>query len=284
MLFHYIKLIRLNNWVKNVMIFLPAFFSGNLFELLIIKELVYSFLAFSFITSSIYILNDIRDIDEDRLHIEKRDRPLASGKIQIFNAKAVGFILLFLGFSYFLLFTTAMAFIYVVIYTLMMILYCFKVRAIAILDILFISFGFVLRLFIGGNIANVGISIWIIIMIFLLSLFLAFSKRRNDIINNMEGRVSLEGYNLSFLNAAISSLVPIIIVSYIIYCTNNENIIRVSENLYLTSFIVIIGFLRYLQLIFVNNQGGDPIHILFTDHGIQLCLFSWLIMFGLFLY
>ena len=97
MLFHYIKLIRLNNWVKNVMIFLPAFFSGNLFEILIIKELVYSFLAFSFITSSIYILNDIRDIDEDRLHIEKRDRPLASGKIQIFNAKAVGFILLFLA-------------------------------------------------------------------------------------------------------------------------------------------------------------------------------------------
>ena len=89
-----------------------------------------------------------------------------------------------------------MAFIYVVIYTLMMILYCFKVRAIAILDILFISFGFVLRLFIGGNIANVDISIWIIIMIFLLSLFLALSKRRNDIINNMEGRVSLEGYNL----------------------------------------------------------------------------------------
>ena len=97
-------------------------------------------------------------------------------------------------------------------------------------------------------------------------------------------RSSLNGYNISFLNSAISALVPIIIVSYIIYCTSNENIERVSDDLYLTSVIVIIGFLRYLQLIFVYNKGGDPINILFSDYGIQLCILSWLLTFGYFLY
>ena len=282
---YYIKLIRLNNWVKNVMIFLPAFFSGNLFEMARFIDLIYAFFGFSFVTSSIYILNDIKDINEDRLHKEKKYRPIAAGNIRMINAKIIGFFLLFLGLFYFFSFTKISSLSYVLSYTLLMILYCFKIREVAILDVLFISFGFVLRIFIGGTISNVNISIWIIIMVFLLSLFISFSKRRNDIIDeNIGRRASLNGYNLLFLNSAISSLVPIIIVSYIIYCTSNENIVRVSENLYLTSFIVIIGFLRYLQLIFIDNQGGDPIHILFSDFGIQLCIISWLLTFGYFLY
>ena len=285
MLFHYIKLIRLNNWVKNTMIFLPAFFSGNLFEVLVIKNLINTFFGFSFVTSAIYILNDIKDVNEDRLHSVKKYRPLAAGHIKKIDAMIIGIILLFFGLYYFFSFTTNTSFIYVLLYTLMMVLYCLKIRQIAILDVLFISLGFVLRIFVGGTVSDVNISIWIIIMVFLLSLFISFSKRRNDLMEKKVGlRSSLNGYNISFLNSAISALVPIIIVSYIIYCTSNENIERVSDDLYLTSVIVIIGFLRYLQLIFVYNKGGDPINILFSDYGIQLCILSWLLTFGYFLY
>jgi len=267
------------------MIFLPAFFSGNLFEVLVIKNLINTFFGFSFVTSAIYILNDIKDVNEDRLHSVKKYRPLAAGHIKKIDAMIIGIILLFFGLYYFFSFTTNTSFIYVLLYTLMMVLYCLKIRQIAILDVLFISLGFVLRIFVGGTVSDVNISIWIIIMVFLLSLFISFSKRRNDLMEKKVGlRSSLNGYNISFLNSAISALVPIIIVSYIIYCTSNENIERVSDDLYLTSVIVIIGFLRYLQLIFVYNKGGDPINILFSDYGIQLCILSWLLTFGYFLY
>ena len=158
-------------------------------------------------------------------------------------------------------------------------------RKIAIIDVLIISSGFVLRLFIGSSISETPSSFWIIIMIFLLALFIAFSKRRDDIINrNESGRGSLDGYNISFVNTSISVLVPIIIVSYLLYCTSDENIIRVGENLYITTVFVIAGFLRYLQLVFVNKKGGEPIQILFNDLGIQFSIVGWISTFGYLLY
>ena len=108
-----------------------------------------------------------------------------------------------------------------------MIFYCFLFRRIAILDVIVISTGFVLRLFIGGEVAGTPISIWIIIMVFLLALFISFSKRRDDLINNnINGRESLKHYNLSFVDTVICVLVPVIIVSYILYCTSDSNILR----------------------------------------------------------
>ena len=284
MLLRYFRLIRINNWIKNVIIFLPIFFAQEIFEFSKLIELASAFIAFSFVTSSIYILNDILDIDEDRNHPLKMKRPLASGLIQMNTAAMIGVVLFGIGTAYFYLFSPE-TLVIILIYVAMMIGYCYKFRKIAIIDVLIISSGFVLRLFIGSSISETPSSFWIIIMIFLLALFIAFSKRRDDIINrNESGRGSLDGYNISFVNTSISVLVPIIIVSYLLYCTSNENIIRVGENLYITTVFVIAGFLRYLQLVFVNKKGGDPILILFNDLGIQFSIVGWISTFGYLLY
>ena len=170
-------------------------------------------------------------------------------------------------------------------YTILMIFYCFVFRKIALLDVLVISIGFILRLFIGGEVAGTPISIWIIIMVFLLALFISFSKRRDDlIIKNINGRESLKHYNLSFVDTVICILVPVIIVTYILYCTSDSNILRVSEYLYLTTLFVISGFLRYLQLVFVNEIGGDPVQLFYNDLALQVIVLSWVITFGYLLY
>ena len=284
MLLRYSRLIRINNWIKNVIIFLPIFFAQEIFKFSKLIELGLTFIAFSFVTSSIYILNDILDIDEDRNHPLKMKRPLASGLIQMITAAMIGVVLFGIGTAYFYLFSPE-TLVIILIYVAMMIGYCYKFRKIAIIDVLIISSGFVLRLFIGSSISETPSSFWIIIMIFLLALFIAFSKRRDDIINrNESGRGSLDGYSISFVNTSISVLVPIIIVSYLLYCTSDENIIRVGENLYITTVFVITGFLRYLQLVFVNKKGGDPIQILFNDLGIQFSIVGWITTFGYLLY
>jgi len=118
-----------------------------------------------------------------------------------------------------------------------------------------------------------------------LALFIAFSKRRDDLINgNSQTRESLLDYNLSFVNTVISVLVPIIIVTYILYCTSDSNILRVGEHLYLTTLFVITGFLRYLQLVFVNNLGGDPVQLLYDDLALKTIVLSWMATFGYLLY
>lgn len=278
------KLLRINQWVKNSIIFLPAFFAGELFNPVHFIELLKSFFAFSFITSSIYILNDALDVDEDRHHPIKKLRPIASGKIDLKYAFLIGIGLCILGLFYFYGIENR-AFRFVLIYLGIMIVYCFTLRRIAILDVVIIAIGFVLRLFIGGEVAITPNSFWILIMVFLLALFIAMAKRRDDLINgNGFERESIRNYNLPFIDSAISVLVPVIIVSYILYCTSDANILRVGDNLFVTTLFVILGFLRYLQLIFVKKLGGDPIQLFFTDIGLQISIIGWVSAFGYLLY
>ena len=278
------KLLRINQWVKNSIIFLPAFFAGELFNPVHFIELLKSFFAFSFITSSIYILNDALDVDEDRHHPIKKLRPIAAGKIDLKYAFLIGIGLCILGLFYFYGIENR-AFRFVLIYLGIMIVYCFTLRRIAILDVVIIAIGFVLRLFIGGEVAITPNSFWILIMVFLLALFIAMAKRRDDLINgNGFGRESIRNYNLPFIDSAISVLVPVIIVSYILYCTSDANILRVGDNLFVTTLFVILGFLRYLQLIFVKKLGGDPIQLFFTDIGLQISIIGWVSAFGYLLY
>ena len=280
----FLQLIRIKQWIKNFVIFLPVFFAGNKIEFSIYINLFQAFIAFSFITSAVYILNDIIDREDDINHPIKKYRPIASNKIKVKVAGFNGVLLGFFGLVYLLLFEYG-ALVPALFYATLMILYCFLFRKIAILDVLVISIGFVLRLFIGGEVAGTPISIWIIIMVFLLALFISFSKRRDDLINNNSyGRESLKHYNLSFVETVICILVPVIIVTYILYCTSDSNILRVGEYLYLTTLFVISGFLRYLQLVFVENDGGDPVQLFYNDSALKVIVLSWIITFGGLLY
>jgi len=276
-----IKILRPHQYIKNLFIFAPLLFSFN-FELNGFINITMAFILFSIIASSIYIFNDYMDIDEDRKHPSKRNRPLASGKISQKTARY-----LFLGLSSVSLISSFVVsldlFIILLIYFMLNIAYSLKLKHIPIVDIFIISTGFVLRLFAGSSTIDAKLSMWIIIMTFLLALFLAIAKRRDDVLLSLQGqktRKNIDGYNLEFVNAVMVLMASVIIVSYILYTVSAEVTSRLQANyLYLTAFFVILGIMRYMQVTFVEEKSGSPTKIVLKDKFLQVTILCWLISF-----
>ena len=286
-----IKLVRPHQWVKNLFVFLPMFFNGAMFDYWCWQQATIAFFAFSFISSAIYCLNDIRDIDADRKHPTKKTRPLASGKISITFAYIIFAVLIICS-----LFTCCLSGIYtgkiisvVLLYLIANVAYCLKLKQYAIIDVFIISFGFVLRLIAGGYSCNIWLSPWIVSMTFLIALFLAFAKRRDDVVIRQEtGKITRKNivrYNLEFLNQTLSIIGAITIVCYIIYTVSPEVEARMnSQYVYITSIFVLAGILRYLQITIVDIQSGSPTKIMLHDRFIQICLFLWACLFAFIIY
>ena len=278
----YIKLLRPEQWAKNLFIFIPLFFVGDFFNLDALFKVGVAFVSFSLVCSAIYILNDYRDIDADRAHPKKRERPLASGEV----SKAVGLAMmavlavaglgtgLILNFWFFAVLLT---------YVGINIGYSFGLKHIGILDILLIASGFLLRTVSGGIVADVPISQWLIIMIFLLALFLAIAKRRDDVVLGADSgvliRKSVRNYNLEFVNACMTMIAGIIVVAYLMYTISDEVVVRLGEHLVYTSVFVIAGLMRYLQITLVEKHSGSPTKILYKDSFIQVTLMGWILSF-----
>lgn len=284
----YIKLLRLSHWSKNLFLFLPLFFSGQFIEKAdSIVFLFIGFVCFSLTASVVYIINDIKDVEEDKLHPEKKHRPFAAGQVKIVTGILLAIVLLStaLTSAYFL----EPQFLLVVgIYFLMNLAYSLKLKHVPLLDITIISVGFVLRVVAGGIIVDIFVSHWILLMTFLLALFLGLAKRRDDVKIFMESgkkmRKSIDGYNLEFINAGMVLMGGVTIVSYIMYTLSEEVIKRLGSNLYLTSIFVILGVLRYLQITFVKENSGNPTKILMKDIFIQLILVGFIVAFAVLLY
>lgn len=287
-----ILLIRPHQWIKNFFIFLPLFFSGNMTNLSLYPPVLISFVAFCLISSSIYCFNDIVDVDSDRLHPVKKNRPIASGKISKKWAYFCMVILIVVSFAIPIVFIKSYSSSLLAIlslYFLLNILYCLCLKNIAILDIVIISIGFVLRLFSGGIVVNIEISKWIVLMTFLLALFLALAKRRDDLlIFNESGEVmrkNIGNYNMDFINNVLTFIAAVVVVCYIMYTISEDVELRLqTDKLYLTSIFVIIGIVRYLQLIFVYNQSGSPTKIVLHDIFLQIDILFWICTFILIIY
>jgi len=276
-----ITLLRPHQYVKNLFIFAPMLFAFHITQSSLTSTL-YTFVLFSILASSIYILNDYMDIEEDKKHPSKKNRPLAAGTVSTQSAK-----LLFLGFSL-TAFTLAFFFsieLFSVLaaYFVLNILYSYKLKHIAIVDIFIISTGFVLRLFAGALVTQTPLSMWIIIITFLLAIFLSLAKRRDDVLLSLKGketRKNIDGYNLEFVNAAMVLMSGVVILSYLQYTVSPEVIIRLgSEYLYLTAFFVILGILRYMQITFVEQASGSPTKIVLKDRFLQITILFWLLSF-----
>lgn len=285
----YISLLRIHQWVKNLFIFLPAFFSLKLIKPEIITKTGLSFLAFSFLASAVYIFNDMLDVEEDRLHPVKCKRLFASNQVTRQEGIILIIILLTLGVS---LFQFAVAFhtatLLACFYLFQNLLYTIKLKNIAILDIVIISVGFVIRIAIGGIVSETPLTNWIVLLTFVLSLFLALAKRRDDVANFVrtgnKARKNLEGYNLEFLNVSITVMAATVLVCYLMYCTSEEVIKRFNHHVYLTSFFVIVGVLRYLQLTFVWLISGSPTLVLLKNRFLQFILLGWIVSFFIIIY
>ncbi|MDY0124156.1 decaprenyl-phosphate phosphoribosyltransferase [Sulfurimonas sp.] len=277
-----IKLFRIHQYIKNLFIFLPLLFSFSFSDSQDNLNVLVAFLLFSLLASSIYIFNDLLDINEDRAHPTKRNRPLASGSVSKSTAISLMLILSTTSLGISLLFNTEL-FTVLLIYFLLNIAYTLKLKHIAILDIFIIASGFVLRLFAGSSVTEIPLSMWIILMTFLLALFLALAKRRDDVLLSLEGqetRKNIDGYNLEFVNASMVLMAGVVIVSYLMYTISPEVEGRLgTEHLYLTSFFVILGIFRYMQITFVEEDSGSPTKVVIRDKFLKLTILFWLISF-----
>ncbi len=283
----YLKLIRVEQYVKNLFVLSPLFFGGAFSDWTLLSRTLLAFLAFAFAASSIYIINDFFDINEDRAHPEKCKRPLASGAIGSRNALVLQVVLMLM--SLVLSYTLSMdLFLVVCGYIGLNLLYSKWLKHIAILDVNIIAAGFVLRLLAGTAVTRIELSVWILLMTYLLALFLAIAKRRTDVVhaqNGKEVRKNIEGYNLAFVDTALGILASIVIVCYIFYCISPENQRHYhSKWLYLSIIFVINGIFRYLKLALVDGATASPTLIVLKDRFIQLTIICWLLLMSYLLY
>lgn len=286
MLSDYRQLLRMHQWIKNLFVFAPLFFGGMLFDGPMLLQSLVAFASFCFISSSVYIMNDYKDADLDRLHPKKKNRPIARGVIAPKGALLVGVMIFMTGMA--LATTISSPFIAIVSgYALMNIAYSFWLKHMALYDIIIIALGFVLRVFAGSVSTGIPLSSWVVIITFLLALFLAFAKRREDCgiyeKTGEERRASIAGYSLNFVDTSMAIVASVTMVSYILYAVeasaNGSN-----EYLYLTSFFVLIGLLRYLQIAFVEGGAGEPTKVVTRDRHLMVQVGMFVMSFGYLLY
>ena len=283
-----LQMLRVPQYIKNLFVFIPIFFAGQIFELDVLLQALSCFVAFCCISSFIYILNDWQDRESDRNHPYKRFRPLAYGAVSSHTAliSACLLLLLSVGISASLTWQTCGL---VCSYLLLNLAYVYYLKNIALFDLCCVALGFNLRVFAGASACGISVSAWLVLMVFLLSMFLVAGKRWDDLgrsqLQHHNIRRSLYGYNKDFALSTLTFLSAINTVCYILYTMDTAVMERLhSHYVYITALWVVLGNLRYLQNIFVFKQGFSPTKILLHDRALALCLVGWLLSMGVILY
>lgn len=282
-----VALARPEHWVKNLFVFLPAFFAARLAEPDVLRNAVGGFVAFSCTASAVYALNDLVDAPQDRNHPDKCRRPIASGAINRWQGIGIMLVLLTAGLGLSAFLRPELLFL-CVFYFLVNIAYSFSLKHFAIIDVSLIGLGFLLRVLAGGAVTGVAVSHWLIVLTFLLALILGLAKRRGEYVvamgeNNF--RKALEGYNLSFLDMSMVVCSTVAIVAYLMYCFSPEVTGRIgSDKIFYTAFFVVVGILRYLQLTLVFGKTESPTRALLRDGFLQIILLAWIGSFAWLLY
>jgi decaprenyl-phosphate phosphoribosyltransferase len=284
----YLELLRIKEWIKNLFVYIPVFFAGEFYHSQHHPELFLCFLSFCMIASGIYIFNDYKDKEEDRLHPKKKNRPIAAGTVSLKIAFGIMAVLFAAGFIIGYLLSINVLLI-LLLYCILNLAYSLGLKHISILDVFILSSGFLFRVIAGGMVAQVPISQWLIIMVFLLALFLALAKRRDDLLIYLDSnkiiRKSVLDYNMDFLNTMLAILGAIIIVSYIMYTITPEVTVRFQHKyVYATVIYVFAGIMRYLQIIYIKKDSGSPTLILYRDKFIIATLFCWILHFFVIIY
>lgn len=258
MLFSLFELIRIKDWIKNFILFLPLIFSNNLQNFYKYNDLILAFIIFCFAASFIYIINDIKDIDNDKLHpIKKNKKPLAANKFNIFFARSLSFV--FLLMILFLLFFNKVYIYHVVAYISLNIFYTYVAKKIIIIDLLILSFGYIIRVDVGSVAIGVQTSTLMILTIFSLSLFVISLKRVGEININ-----SLSKNNIYFNNSTLLNFFVLIsgissVFFYFLYVLYIKNSLLIS-----CPFVLFLLF-RYYRITINTNQGEFPIDLFFKD-------------------
>jgi len=279
---------RPQHWIKNLFVFAAIVFSKNIFNLSLLEKTVVAFISFCLISSSLYILNDLKDLEEDKRHPLKSKRPLASGRLEksyaIYSFAALGFSGLILSASLNWAF-----FLISLVFFILQVAYSFWLKHVVILDVFVIAAGFLIRIVAGGLAIKVTLSSWLLICSTLLALFLALSKRRHELVflekKASEHRPILEEYSPYFLDQLIAVVTASIVVAYCLYTISEETVAKFgTANLLFTVPFVLYGIFRYLYLIHQKVEGGSPETLIIKDKPLLIDIFLWIVSAVLILY
>ncbi len=276
----FIKLIRPKHWIKNLFVLIPLLVSGNLLDQTLLLPSFYGFLAFCLASSTIYVFNDIIDIENDRNHPIKKGRPLPSGIVT--TNQAIFLIILLLAITIFITSRLNMSSIVMLIaYSFLNILYTLKIKKYAILDIISISLGFVFRVQMGVFITELDTSAWLLVLTFSLSMLLALGKRKAELHLEIQNnsRKSLDGYNKEFITSMELIFITNTLVYYVLYTFFSESFPGDLSLFAFSSIFVLMGLSRYLYLS-INEKFDtfyDPVEILFKDKFIMVSVILWVL-------
>lgn len=283
-----IKSLRPLQWSKNAFVFAGLFFSQHLFHLPYLLKAISAFFLFSFVSGATYIINDIKDLEEDKVHPKKRFRPIPSGRLRVSFALSFAVILIIISliFGYLL---NQNFFLVLLLYLILTIAYSFFLKDIVILDLLAIAFGFVLRALAGTVVIEVNLSVWLFICTILLALFLGITKRKAEIAllgdSAINHRSVLSHYSHNFLDQMTSVVTAATVVSYSIYTVAPETVAKFGTNkLIFTIPFVLYGIFRYLYLIYHAEFRENPEWALVKDIPLTIAILLWGLSVVLILY
>lgn len=279
------ELARPQQWIKNGFVLLPLFFAQALFDRSALLGAMLATLAFCLAASAVYAYNDTRDAERDRLHPDKRQRPIARGAVA--PKSALGFSALLCVAALLVAATNRTAVVAViVIYLVLQLAYSQGLKRIAWLDVVIVASGFGLRIFAGGLAANVALTPWILAMGFLLALMLALGKRHGDLVQVADpGARAAAGYDVTTIEWALAGLAGAVLVAYVFYAISPEVVARHGHRaLAWSTPWVALGVLRYLFLVFKRGAGGDPSRLAVRDPFLLGATLGWLITLTWILY
>lgn len=277
------KLLRISHWIKNLLIFLPITFAGQLFSLSYIVNAALAFLSFCFASSFVYILNDVKDKEADKLHPRKKKRPIASGVINAKRAIAVSIFLLFVALALSALPLSPWPPLILLCYIILNIGYSFGLKDIPVMDIAILASGFVLRVIYGGAYCKIPVSLWLFLTILSFATFFACGKRNGELARHGTGsRKTLEHYTSSFLNQGTNTSLALALAFYSLW--SYESVAQSTTVISLSSLLVVAGVplvmlicLKYSYIITCTDSDGDPVNALLHDKSLIMLLLCWII-------
>ena len=302
-----LRLLRPRQWIKNTAIFAAITFSGNLFNWADLQKVLLAFIVFCSLSSASYIVNDVFDVKKDRLHPFKRFRPLANKSLTITHALIVAIVLIVISFVLGIMITPAF-FVIQIVYLIVQFLYSTILKPIAIIDILAIALGYILRVYAGEMAGGVHISVWLLLTTISLSLFLAIGKRRSELtlvsqnksVNISDIRKTLSHYSERLLDVYASIFATSTFVSYTLFTfLENPRGFNLGLNIFLPDFLpaffqrkwlmitiipVVYGLMRYLQDIYEKHEGESPDRVLTSDKPLLIAVLSWIALVIIIIY
>lgn len=279
---------RPHHWLKNLFVFAPIIFSQNIFNPPLLIKAVTAFILFCMLSGSLYILNDLKDLEEDKLHPLKSKRPITSGRLKkstaIFSFITLSVLALILSITLNIYF-----FLIALIYFLLQVAYSFWLKHVVILDVFVIASGFFIRVVAGGLATDISLSSWLLICTILLALFLSMSKRRHELVlleeNAKNHRPILKEYNPYLLDQMIAVVTASTLIAYCLYTISEETVSKFgTTRLIYTVPFVLYGIFRYLYLVHQKSEGGSPEILIIKDKPLLFDLFLWIVSAILILY